>query len=82
MIANYRNGFVWEVMKKNPYIRKGLERAGFEGGWMTPAGAPIQIPANADPKAAAARALGTAESRAAQAAEQQPEAPARNQTPQ
>ncbi len=82
MIANYRNGFVWEVMKKNPYIRKGLARAGFEGGWMTPEGAPIQVPANADPKAAAARALGTAESRAAQAAEQQPEAPARNQTPQ
>ena len=82
MIANYRNGFVWEVMKKNPYIRKGLERAGFEGGWMTPPGAPIQVPANADPKAAAARALGTAESRAAQAAEQQSEAPARNQTPQ
>jgi hypothetical protein len=82
MIANYRNGFVWEVMKKNPYIRKGLERAGFEGGWMTPKGAPIQVPANADPEAAAARALGTAESRAAQAAEQQAEAPARNQTPQ
>ena len=33
MIANYRNDFVWEVMKKNPYIRKGLERAGFSGGW-------------------------------------------------
>ena len=26
MIANYRNDFVWEVMKKNPHIRKGLER--------------------------------------------------------
>jgi hypothetical protein len=22
------------VMKKNPYIRKGLERAGFQGGWL------------------------------------------------
>jgi hypothetical protein len=21
-------------MKKNPYIRKGLERAGFTGGWL------------------------------------------------
>ena len=80
MIANYRNGFVWEVMKKNPYIRKGLERAGFEGGWLTPPGAPIQVPANADPEAAAARALGTAESRAAQAAEQS-EAASRGQRP-
>ncbi len=34
MIENWRNGFVWKVMKKNPYIRKGLERAGFEGGWL------------------------------------------------
>lgn len=34
MIANYRNGFVWEVMKRNPYIRRGLERAGFTGGWL------------------------------------------------
>jgi hypothetical protein len=34
MIENYRNGFVWDVMKKNPYIRKGLERAGFRGGWL------------------------------------------------
>jgi len=34
MIENWRNGFVWSVMKKNPYIRQGLERAGFEGGWL------------------------------------------------
>jgi len=34
MIENWRSGFVWNVMKKNPYIRKGLERAGFEGGWL------------------------------------------------
>jgi hypothetical protein len=34
MIANYRNGFVWEVMKRNPHIRVGLERAGFTGGWL------------------------------------------------
>ncbi len=80
MIANYRNGFVWDVMKKNPYIRKGLERAGFEGGWLTPEGAPVEVPPNADPKAAAARALGTAESRAAQAAEQAQQ-PARSQMP-
>ena len=34
MIENWRSGFVWQVMKKNPYIRKGLERAGFTGGWL------------------------------------------------
>jgi len=34
MIENWRSGFVWTVMKRNPYIRKGLERAGFEGGWL------------------------------------------------
>lgn len=34
MIENWRSGFVWNVMKKNPYIRKGLDRAGFEGGWL------------------------------------------------
>lgn len=34
MIENYRNGFLWEVMKKNPYIVAGLRRAGFTGGWL------------------------------------------------
>ena len=34
MIENWRSGFVWKVMKKNPYIRKGLQRAGFTGGWL------------------------------------------------
>jgi hypothetical protein len=34
MIENWRSDFVWKVMKKNPYIRKGLERAGFTGGWL------------------------------------------------
>src|SRR5690554_4205843 len=33
-IANYRNDFVWDVMKRNPHIRRGLERAGFTGGWL------------------------------------------------
>lgn len=35
MIENLRNGFVWEVMKKNPYIVRGLQRAGFTGGWLS-----------------------------------------------
>ncbi|SKB65379.1 glucoamylase family protein [Luteibacter sp. 22Crub2.1] len=34
MIENYRSDFVWSVMKKNPYVRKGLQRAGFTGGWL------------------------------------------------
>jgi hypothetical protein len=35
MIENWRSDFVWKVMQKNPYIRKGLERAGFTGGWLS-----------------------------------------------
>lgn len=34
MLENYRSDFVWKVMRRNPYIRKGLERAGFTGGWL------------------------------------------------
>ncbi|MET0580766.1 MAG: glucoamylase family protein, partial [Pseudoxanthomonas sp.] len=81
MIANYRNGFVWNVMKKNPHIRLGLERAGFKGGWLTPEGEPRPAEAPADLKAATARALGTAESRA-NSADRQEEPAARPQPPQ
>jgi hypothetical protein len=34
MIENHRSDFIWSVMRRNPYIRKGLERAGFTGGWL------------------------------------------------
>ena len=34
MLENYRSDFVWKVMRKNPYIRQGLKRAGFSGGWL------------------------------------------------
>jgi hypothetical protein len=34
MIENYRSDFVWKVMRKNAYIREGLRRAGFTGGWL------------------------------------------------
>ncbi|WP_245528395.1 glucoamylase family protein [Gluconobacter morbifer] len=34
MTENWRSGFVWNVMKKNPYLRAGLEKAGFQGGWL------------------------------------------------
>jgi hypothetical protein len=34
MVENYRSGLVWRVMRRNPYLRRGLERAGFTGGWL------------------------------------------------
>jgi len=34
MIENYRTGFVWSVMKRNTYVKRGLERAGFTGSWV------------------------------------------------
>ncbi|MGH8111071.1 MAG: glucoamylase family protein [Rhodanobacteraceae bacterium] len=51
MIENYRSGFVWRVMRRNPHIRKGLERAGFAGGWLAskPATGPLGLAAPATP---------------------------------
>lgn len=34
MAENHRTGFVWKLMRKNPYIQNGLRRAGFQGGWL------------------------------------------------
>lgn len=34
MAENLRTGFIWNLMKKNPHIRRGLQRAGFTGGWL------------------------------------------------
>lgn len=34
MAENARTNFVWNLMKRNPYIQKGLKRAGFTGGWL------------------------------------------------
>lgn len=78
MISNYRNGFVWEVMKKNPHIRRGLERAGFEGGWLAPGDQPAPAGAASDPEASTERALRNAPSRATPTTEAQPP-PARPQ---
>jgi hypothetical protein len=45
MIENYRSELIWTVMKRNTYIRRGLERAGFEGGWLaSPLPPPINRP--------------------------------------
>ena len=34
MIENHRSGLVWELMRRNPHIVRGLKRAGFRGGWL------------------------------------------------
>jgi len=34
MIENQRDGIVWNVMRRNPHVRRGLEAAGFTGGWL------------------------------------------------
>ena len=35
MIENHRTGRVWEHVGRSPYVRTGLLRAGFIGGWLT-----------------------------------------------
>lgn len=67
MIANYRNGFVWELMRKSPYIREGLKRAGFTGGWLDAA--------DAEAEGEAAEGEAPEEGAAPQAPEQQAAAP-------
>ena len=37
MIENYRSDLVWRTMRRNPYIVRGLRRAGFTGGWLAQA---------------------------------------------
>jgi hypothetical protein len=34
MIENYRTGLIWDIVRRSPYVREGLRRAGFEGGWL------------------------------------------------
>jgi hypothetical protein len=34
MIENWRSGLIWNVMRRNAHVRRGLERAGFAGGWL------------------------------------------------
>ena len=40
MIENYRSDLVWRVMRNDPHLQQGLERAGFSGGWLAPAAQP------------------------------------------
>lgn len=34
MIENYRTEMIWELMRSSTFIRAGLKRAGFTGGWL------------------------------------------------
>ncbi|MFL5541695.1 MAG: glucoamylase family protein, partial [Longimicrobiaceae bacterium] len=31
---NHRSGLIWRLMRKSPYVARGLKRAGFTGGWL------------------------------------------------
>ncbi len=39
MIENHLTGLVWNTMRRNPNIVRGLKRAGFKGGWLDEASA-------------------------------------------
>jgi len=34
MIENHRTGLPWKLMRRIPYIWRGLRKAGFAGGWL------------------------------------------------
>jgi hypothetical protein len=34
-LANHRGELVWKTLRKNATLRRGLQRAGFEGGWLS-----------------------------------------------
>lgn len=34
MIANHRNELVWRTMRRQAHLKRGLQRAGFSGGWL------------------------------------------------
>ena len=35
MVENHRSGLIWQTMQRDPVIRRGLQRAGFTGGWLS-----------------------------------------------
>ena len=61
MAENLRTGLVWETLKRSPYLVRGLERAGFRGGWLDgarPAPArSLDLPPTADAAGGAADRL-------------------------
>ncbi len=34
MLENFRSKLIWRLLRRSPHIRRGLEKAGFEGGWL------------------------------------------------
>jgi hypothetical protein len=52
MIENYRSGMLWDLMRGCAYVRDGLRRADFQGGWLAQAAqkhaAPPAQPAEGD----------------------------------
>jgi len=34
MIENHRSGLIWQLMRSSPPLVRGLQRAGFTGGWL------------------------------------------------
>ncbi len=34
MMGNHRGELVWNATRSNPYLKRGLQRAGFTGGWL------------------------------------------------
>ncbi|MEK8049994.1 glucoamylase family protein [Ideonella sp. DXS22W] len=34
MLANHRDELVWQTMRRNAHLQRGLRRAGFAGGWL------------------------------------------------
>jgi hypothetical protein len=34
MVENYLSGLIWRILRESPYVREGLCRAGFRGGWL------------------------------------------------
>jgi hypothetical protein len=34
MLANHRGGLIWQAMRGNVHLKRGLQRAGFSGGWL------------------------------------------------
>ena len=45
MIENFLTGRIWSLTKSNPYLRAGLTRASFTGGWLEGAAqVPIPMP--------------------------------------
>lgn len=34
MLENHETGLIWDILKMNPYLIRGLKKAGFTGGWI------------------------------------------------